>query len=275
MLAQMDLWKLLLRPDKTLFLSEIAIQSPTSNVKAGMHSDYYVKSYTAHFSELVERYGATHALEMVVGGEYDEIGVLEESALLTLGLRPGHNVVDVGCGTGRLSSRLSKTLRGKFVGTDLVPEFLDYARTRAARPDWDFMIAHAPPLPLPDGFADWVTFFSVFTHILDEDIYIYLREAQRLLKSGGKIVFSFLDYDVPLHWQFFAGAVANQTPNRTLIQFLDRRAVHVWAEHLGLRVEGFYGGEDKWMNRAGVAPQASESDKTAAFGQSVAVLSKP
>jgi len=184
-----------------------------------------------------------------IGGEDDAAEALEESALLNLGLQPEHNVVAVGCGAGRLSSRLAPFLKGKFV------------------------VAAEPPLSVETGTADWVTFFNVFTHILDEHIYQYLEDAKRMLKPDGRIVFSFLDYDVPQHWQFFADAVADQRPDRTMVRLLNRQAIEAWAMHLGLSLEYHYSGEVKWMQPMRGGEEAAWGDAQM-FGKSIAVLAK-
>jgi ubiquinone/menaquinone biosynthesis C-methylase UbiE len=62
-------------------------------------------------------------------------------------------------------------------------------------------------IPEKDGEADFVCFFSVLTHLLHEQGFVYLQEAKRVLKPGGKIVFSFLEFAVPDHWAVFEGTV--------------------------------------------------------------------
>ena len=44
------------------------------------------------------------------------------------------------------------------------------------------------PIPAPDGEADMVCFFSVLTHLLHEESYVYLQDARRVLKPTGKLV---------------------------------------------------------------------------------------
>ena len=238
-----------------------------------MNTSYYLESYEAHLHCLRQQHGEARAMEVIVGDHYDAVGALEARVLQTLGLRPGDTVVDVGCGTGRLASQLAKGHPGRFIGIDLLPELVEFARTRANRTDWEFGVACEPPLPVANGLADWVTFFSVFTHLLEEHSYLYLVEAARMLKPGGRIVFSFLDFEVEAHWQYFAGVLADRNPRRVLNRFLNRRAIEVWAVHLGLSVERIMGGDLRWIEPAD--SNAAGDGNVAAFGQSLAVLSKP
>ena len=71
------------------------------------------RSYEVHLENLIQAHGRDVAMELVVGGQYRQIGILETSALITLGLQPDDTLVDVGCGSGRLPSYLKSYLRGK------------------------------------------------------------------------------------------------------------------------------------------------------------------
>jgi len=62
------------------------------------------------------------------------------------------------------------------------------ASTAAGRNDWEFRLVEGIRIPCPDNVADFVTFFSVLTHITHEESFQYLQEAARCLKAGGPIV---------------------------------------------------------------------------------------
>lgn len=235
-----------------------------------MNPAYYVSSYAAHLRALQQQHGEARAMELLVGDADHWVGMLEYGVLLNLGLKPSDAVIDVGCGTGRLSHRLAQCGHaGFFGGTDLLPEVVAYAARRSDRADWRFAVATAPPLPFPAGAADWVTFYSVFTHILDEDIYLYLQEAKRLLKPGGRIVFSFLDFTVPEHWPVFEQGLAGRGPDALLNRFLSQETIRLWCARLGLRVEHLHPGSEKWIR---LSPPLVEYDLSAEFFQSIAVL---
>ncbi len=72
------------------------------------------------------------AMEQAIGGEFEAFGILERELLIQHGLQPDAYVIDVGCGSGRLAKPLSTFLRGRYLGIDVVPGFVDYARSRIA-----------------------------------------------------------------------------------------------------------------------------------------------
>jgi ubiquinone/menaquinone biosynthesis C-methylase UbiE len=237
----------------------------------------YVASYKASLASYIATYGREKAMELIVGGQFNEIGILESSALLTLGLRSDDCLVDVGCGSGRLAFALRRFLTGKFIGTDILDEALNYAREKVGRPDWDFLETFEPVIPIPDQKANMVSFFSVFTHLLDEDIFRFLAEAKRVTKSGGKIVFSFLDFEVPSHWTVFENTLADKNPKRVLNKFIGKAAIIRWAKALSLDIERLYDGSEAWIE---LTEEFKYSDGRLAagiveFGQSVGVIRVP
>jgi SAM-dependent methyltransferase len=234
----------------------------------------YSESYKTSLASLIEAHGREKAMELVVGGQFTEIGILEGSALLTLGLEPHHFLVDVGCGSGRLAAYLKDTHRGKYVGTDVLKEALDHGRELAGRADWDFVETHTPTIPVGDGLADMVCFFSVFTHLLDEDSFRFLSEAKRVLKPGGGIVFSYLDFEVGSHWTVFESTLADPNPNRVLNKFTGKAAIRRWAVALGLDIERLYDGPEPWikLTSAFTYSDGRVASGVVDFGQSVAVL---
>lgn len=237
-----------------------------------MDSKIYTKMYADYLRRLVQDHGEARAMELVVGDTDHWVGVLEYGILLNLGLAHTDFIVDVGCGTGRLSNRLAKSgYAGRYIGTDILAEIVNFARQRTNRPQWSFQIASAPPLlEVPDGTADWVVFYSVFTHILDEDIYSYLLDAKRMLRPGGKVVFSFLEFSSLDHWPVFEKALAQREEVTPLNRFIDRGSMQVWCSKIGLKVEGFFDGNDPWIR---LKPPLVEYELTAPFWQSVGVLS--
>lgn len=243
----------------------------------GMLVPDYVHSYRAHLKHLIAVHGRNIAMELVVGGDYAQIGMLESSALMTLGLQPGHTVVDVGTGSGRLPFNLKDYLTGHFIGTDVLDEALEYAREKCARPDWCFISHFEPSIPVENSFADFVTFFSVFTHLLDEDIYRFLEDAKRVSRPGGRIVFSFLDFECETHWPVFEATLSDRNANRVINKFISKGTIRRWARALGLEEVAIFDGYHPWiaLREPFTCSDGRRAEGIVEFGQSVAVLAVP
>lgn len=237
----------------------------------------------ASYSGLVKRLKKQHSLDeamaQAVGGGFEAFGVIESSLLRFYGLQRDDSLIDVGCGSGRLAIPLSKTHAGPYLGTDLVPDLLQYARKRCARPDWRFESVDGVTIPATDGRADMVCFFSVFTHLLHEQSYLYLEEARRVLRPGGRIIFSFLEFALPGHWPAFAHTVddARGRGHHPLNVFIERAAIQAWAEHLDLRIEDVRDGTDHFipLEQPLTLPSGIVLNERANLGQSVCVLVRP
>lgn len=233
------------------------------------------------YSNLVRSLKRTHdadrAMKLAVGGEFEAVGMLELETLKYFGLKEDAYLIDVGCGSGRLARPLAHYLTGRYLGIDVVPELAGYARRIAGRADWRFEVAEGLSIPEKDEAADVVCFFSVFTHLLHEQTYVYLQEAKRVLKPGGVIVFSFVDFTVPAHWCIFECNVKDIGVNSyPLNMFISKDAIRVWAEHLGLRVQVIEDGDKPFvpLPKPVVLEGGSVVEEAGTIGQSVCVLQK-
>lgn len=242
-----------------------------------MKIDYYVRPYELLLENLLESYDQDEAMSLIVGGLYDEVGKLEYHLLKFFGLEKNHNILDIGCGSGRLAYSLKNFLLGKYVGYDILMDPLNYAKKKCSREDWEFNLIDGDNLSFSiSNSFNFVTFFSVFTHILDEDMFIYLQESSRVLEPDGKIIFSFLDFECESHWTIFENSLTERNQDRVMNRFLSRSTIQVWAKKLGLTIDHIFDGNKSFIP---LSVQNSDDDneisKTSksAFGQSVAVLS--
>jgi len=101
----------------------------------------------------------------------------------------GLDVVELGCGTAYFGAWLKRAGARRVVGVDLTPAQLDTAR----RMDEEFGLglelveANAEDVPLPDASFDLV--LSEYGASIWCDPELWIREAARLLRPGGELVF--------------------------------------------------------------------------------------
>lgn len=94
-------------------------------------------------------------------------------------------VVEIGCGSGALLTRIGELFPGRrLVGVDHDGALL--ARAADAAPAAELLVADAAAVPLPDASADLVVMRYVLQHLADP--VTALREAHRLLRPGGHCV---------------------------------------------------------------------------------------
>ncbi len=105
-------------------------------------------------------------------------------------IKPGHRVLDLGCGTATLTILIKKTYPlADVVGLDGDPKILAIARAKAARAGAELALDHgmAYQMPYPDQSFDRVLSSLVLHHLTTENKQRALREVVRILRSGGEL----------------------------------------------------------------------------------------
>lgn len=217
------------------------------------------------------------AMEQSIGGNFHHFGIFQRELLFQQGLQENDTILDIGCGSGRLANALKDLPNLTLTGIDVVQDLLDYAKDLCQRDDWSFIKSTDFKIPINDNSVDIVTCFSVFTHLLHEETYAYLAEVRRVLKPGGKIVFSFLDFSIAEHWNIFVSNLIHIEKHVHLNQFIDPQAIQTWCQHLELTVEEIFPGDQTYINLR--KPVEDEHGKIfqgkVSLGQSVCVAQKP
>ena len=203
-------------------------------------------AYERHVSRLQREHAEEEAMSLAVGGGFEQVGNIELALLQNFGLQPDSYLIDVGCGSGRLAKPLASYLSGHYSGFDVVADLVEYARKVSGRPDWRFGVVDHIEIPERDSCADMVCFFSVLTHLLHEQSYWYLEEAVRVLKAGGKIVFSYLDFAESSHWPIFLATLQHSkaSTDTPINVFISREMIKTWSSHLCLEIEHFVGAQE-------------------------------
>lgn len=221
---------------------------------------HFVQDYERLVADLVATYPIDEAMEKAVGGAYELLGRIERSILRYAGLKDGMAVVDLGCGSGRLAYALGQECKVEYTGIDIVEALLAYARTKTP-PNYKFILHRLLTLPVETEAADIVCAFSVFTHLLHSETYLYLEEMRRVLKPDGKVIFSFLEFAEKDHWPVFVSTVTTQRDSSAphLNTFIERNAIRLWCEKLGFECQE-------------IIDSAAAPHGDAALGQSIAIL---
>lgn len=150
------------------------------------------------------------SLHDIGGAEFSLVGEEFLRFFIELGgLQPHHDVLDLGCGTGRMARPLTKYLRsGHYDGIDIVEPSIRWCQKiyGSSYPNFRFHWAdisnshYAPQgknaacdyqLPFGTGAFDFVCLASVFTHMLRPEVENYLSEVARVLKPHGRCLISY------------------------------------------------------------------------------------
>lgn len=102
-------------------------------------------------------------------------------------IRPGSRVLEPGCGSGRLTAELSKSVgpEGEVYACDLSPGMLKLARARNLPPHVHFVRESVPNVQRPAAWFDRIICLNVFPHFAQPDQ--VLHEFARLLKPSGEL----------------------------------------------------------------------------------------
>jgi ubiquinone/menaquinone biosynthesis C-methylase UbiE len=196
------------------------------------------------------------------------------------GLQPGHRVLDVGCGVGRIAYPLAYYLneRGSYDGFDVMRPLVDWATANVTSRRANFRFRHvdihngvynprgtlradAFAFPYPDASFDFVALTSVFTHIERREVRHYLNEIARVLAPGGRVAATAFLIDAeardlirkrrstqPLVHRYKGGYVADPRAPEGAMGYAEKD-MRSWLEESGLQVSAWYPGS--WCGRAG------------------------
>ncbi|GAA2873426.1 hypothetical protein Acy02nite_31150 [Actinoplanes cyaneus] len=106
------------------------------------------------------------------------------------GPRPGHRVLEIGCGTGTVLTALARACPGvEAIGIDPDAGSVRRARRKAVRNNLEinYQLAYAGSLPLPDASVDRVLSSLMLHHLDRAEHGRALREARRVLRPGGEL----------------------------------------------------------------------------------------
>ena len=110
-----------------------------------------------------------------------------------LGLAPGIDWLDVGCGTGALTRTIVESASPRTVrGIDRSPEFIAYARAHAVDARVRFDVGDAEALPIEDSTVDAAVSGLVLNFVAHPNV--ALREMRRAVRGRGTVAVYVWDH---------------------------------------------------------------------------------
>jgi SAM-dependent methyltransferase len=168
-----------------------------------------LKSLRARLSDPARRAEPWSFVHNVGNGDFQAIGAMLLRNLQDhAGLRSEDQVLDIGCGNGRVAAQLAPLLRdeGGYVGFDISRRGIEACRRQfAGQPHMRFQhldvwngeynakgrVAELDTVfPAPDESVDLAFATSVFTHMRMPAVRRYLAETARVLRPGGRLAFT-------------------------------------------------------------------------------------
>lgn len=143
--------------------------------------------------------GSAEEAELRRTAAYDSQRILQ-----SLQLTADDDVLEIGCGVGRLGTVLAPVCR-TWTGCDVSPGMLEYASRRLeAFPNVRFVEVSGYDLqPVESSSVDAVYCTVVFMHLTEWDRYGYVEEAHRILRPGGRVYIDNISLTTDYGWSFF------------------------------------------------------------------------
>lgn len=210
-----------------------------------------------------------------LGSARKEADMLAES----MGLSSESRLLDVGSGPGRLAIGIRDRIGDirRYCGVDVDensarwgwqyitckhPNFqflhIDVENTRynpeGAQSDGDFAF------PFGDGEFDIITLYSVFTHMLTDGVWAYLKEFQRILTPDGRIYLTaFLEDDVPDVEENPEGYLGREWKGALHCVRYEREFFEGLLDEAGFKLDGFDLGRGRGGTDFGIVKERGQS----------------
>ncbi len=191
------------------FLRKIGGFAPPGLRRAAAGALLDLQSLPARLADPARRAEPWAFIHNVGDGDFQAVGAqLMRNLRDHADLKPDDQVLDIGCGNGRVAEQLSPFLRGAggYVGFDISRSGVQACRRRFARaPHMRFehldvwngeynaagRVAELDTVfPAADGSIDVAFATSVFTHMRMAGVRRYLAESARVLRPGGRLAFT-------------------------------------------------------------------------------------
>jgi len=139
-----------------------------------------------------------------VGGDWDALGQLQFNFMLEMGLKPGHVLLDAGCGALRAGVKFIEYLDdGNYLGLDSEKRLIklgikkELGRDLMRRKSPQFVVSSRFEFEKFTRRPDFAIAQSLFTHLAESDIRLCLEKLRRFVKPGGRFYATYFIVDKP------------------------------------------------------------------------------
>ena len=176
-------------------------------------------------------------------------------------LQPDDQVLELGCGVGRIGRELAPQCRS-WHGVDIAANMLTVAKQRTSHlSNVAFQHLHRTSLSMfADASFDKAYAVAVLIHLDKEDVFLYLREVTRILRPGGLVYFDTWNLAHAVGWQRWMLEVeqwagTDQVGRKDVArnQFCVPYELQLYIQHAGLR-EVMCLADSPWIQMIAVKP---------------------
>src|ERR1041384_4268924 len=122
---------------------------------------HFVEDYENLVRQLLAQYPLDEAMSRAVGGDFMRVGAIAADILRYAGAKDGIDLLDFGCGSGRVAVALARRMYVKtYLGIDIVADLLRYAQSMCP-PNFRFVLNRQYNIPAADQTFDLACAFSV------------------------------------------------------------------------------------------------------------------
>lgn len=121
--------------------------------------------------------------------QFEEEAYKKFKLLQHLGLNNSHKILDVGCGTGTLVYGMQDEFVGEYIGLDIHQKAVEFCRRKYPEDYYSFFLINNNRILHFGKEFNFIVFYSVFTHVMYNEIIFYLDQSFEMLAKDGKICF--------------------------------------------------------------------------------------
>jgi len=168
------------------------------------------------------------------------------STILKLDDITNKSILEIGCGTGRITEELAKYAK-LVVATDPNKQSIEIAKRNVLQPNVNYVVCKGEELPITHPPFDLVIYTLSLHHIPEQYMIQSLERATNTLNDSGKIIIiepgysgSFIEMEETFNLGCGIERYAKEITHRTITSFLRGTSTGVSANRLKLDVEASF-----------------------------------